>query len=79
MGNWRYPKYTLDGLRVYLGAYPSKGGETGLTTMFIVPTGVKDTSQGSMFSIKAGSGDIPGGDGLNFGQEGDPPGANYPQ
>ena len=71
--------YTMDGLRVYLGAYPNSKGETGLTTMFFIPTGKKNTSQGSIFPIQPGSGDIPGGNGLNLGQQGDPPGANYPQ
>jgi len=71
--------YNMDGLRVYLGSYPSKNGETGLTTMFFVPTGSKNTSQGSMFPIQLGSGDIPGGDGLNGGGNGEPPSANYPQ
>ena len=71
--------YTMDGLRVYLGAYPSKDGETGLTTMFFIPTGKKNTSQGSIFPIQIGSSDIPGGDGLNLGHGGHPPGANYPQ
>lgn len=72
--------YTMDGLRVYLGAYPNAKGETGLTTMFIIPTGTKNTSQGSVFPIfQGGSGDIKGANGLNFGQSGYPPGANYPQ
>lgn len=71
--------YNMDGLRVYLGSYPDAKGETGLTTMFIVPTGTKNTSQGSMLPVQLGSGDIPGGDGLNIAQGGNPPGANYPQ
>ncbi len=72
--------YTLDGLRVYLGAYPDAKGETGLTTMFFIPTGSKNISQGSMISIpQGGGGDIPGGSGLNKGHVGDPPGSNYPQ
>jgi hypothetical protein len=72
--------YTMDGLRVYLGSYPSKDGEAGLTTMFIVPTGTVNTSQGSMLPMpQGGSGDIKGADGLNFGNQGNPPGANYPQ
>lgn len=72
--------YTLDGLRLYLGAHPDADGETGLTTIFFIPTGTKNTSQGSVFpSLQSGSEDIPGGDGLNFGQQGHPPGANYPQ
>lgn len=71
--------YTMDGLRVYLGSYPDAKGETGLTTLFFVPTGSIIKSQGSMFPIQIGGGDIPGGDGLNMGESGLPPGANYPQ
>lgn len=72
--------YTMDGLRLYLGAYPDADGETGLTTMFFIPTGTKNTSQGNFLSIlQNGSGDIPGGNGLNLGTQGHPPGANYPQ
>lgn len=72
--------YTMDGLRVYLGAYPDTKGQTGLTTMFIIPTGVKNTSQGSFFTYPQGGGiDIPGGNGLNHGGSGQPPSANYPQ
>lgn len=71
--------YTMNGLRVYLGAYPSAKGETGLTTMFFIPTGSKNTSQGNTFPIYQDAGkDIPGSKGLNIGQQGDPPDANYP-
>jgi len=77
--------YTMDGIRIYLGAYPeSKEGE-GYTTLFMVPTGTMNTSnksEGNMlgFSFKKGnSGDIPGGGGLNMGGGGNPPSANYPQ
>ncbi|WP_339756371.1 hypothetical protein [uncultured Winogradskyella sp.] len=71
--------YIMDGLRVYLGAYPDAKGETGLTTMFFIPTGYNNTSEGSMMPLRGGSGDISGGDGLNMGESGKPPGANYPQ
>ncbi|NNE33189.1 MAG: hypothetical protein HKN40_12555 [Winogradskyella sp.] len=71
--------YTMDGLRVYLGSYPDEGGKTGLTTMFFIPTGKKNTSKGSIFSVQSKSGDIPGGSGLNLGQNGHPPEVNYPQ
>jgi hypothetical protein len=71
--------YVLDGLRLYLGAYPDVNGETGLTTMFFIPTGYKNTSKGSTFSLQPRGGDIPGGDGLNYGESGQPPKANYPQ
>ncbi|RLJ68723.1 hypothetical protein CLV86_0112 [Lacinutrix venerupis] len=74
--------YTMDGLRVYLGAYKTENGVVGYTTMFMVPT----SSEIEQDSIKGGSarragngGDIPGGDPLNMGQNGTPPGGNYPQ
>ena len=72
--------YTMDGLRVYLGSHLDSVGQTGLTTMFFIPTGYKNTSQGSIFAFPQGGGmDIPGGDGLNHGGNGVPPSANYPQ
>ena len=78
--------YTMDGVRLYLGAYPDSDGEVGYTTMFFIPTGYlsKNNAEGSMSSfnfssLKAGSSDIPGGNGLNGGDSGDPPSANYPQ
>lgn len=72
--------YTMDGLRMYLGAHPNIKGETGLTTIFIVPTGTENTSQGNMFPmLQGGSGDIQGADGLNMGKNGSPPSHNYPQ
>lgn len=72
--------YTLDGLRVYLGSYPEAKGETGLTTMFFIPTGSKSVSQGNFGPFLQGGGtDIPGGFGLNMGESGKPPSANYPQ
>lgn len=71
--------YSLDGLRVYLGSYPDKDGETGLTTMFIIPTGKKNTAKGGLFSMQIHGGDIDGADGLNMGKDGNPPSSNYPQ
>ncbi|WP_179007607.1 hypothetical protein [Winogradskyella forsetii] len=72
--------YTMDGLRVYLGAYPQVDGQEGLTTMFIVPTGTENKSKGSIFSMfQDGSSDIQGADGLNVGGHGKPPSVNYPQ
>lgn len=74
--------YTMDGIRVYLGAYPTDK-EVGYTTMFFVPTGILNAtnSEGSMlnFSFQGGSGDITGGKGLNAGDPGEPPSSNYPQ
>lgn len=72
--------YTLDGLRLYLGAYPDTEEKRGLTTLFFVPTGHKTTADGSLFSVQGGGGkDLTGSGGLNIGTHGMPPGANYPQ
>ncbi|MCF6295506.1 MAG: hypothetical protein L3J25_07430 [Flavobacteriaceae bacterium] len=73
--------YTMDGVRVYLGAHADVKEEVGYTTMFLVPTGTKSISQGSMLnvSLQGGGGDISGGPGLNGGKDGEPPNANYPQ
>ena len=74
--------YTMDGVRIYLAAYPSdpKLG-AGYTTVFMVPTGNEALSEGNtmFFNLKRVGGDIPGGDGLNSGDPGIPPSANYPQ
>ncbi|OUR91116.1 hypothetical protein A9Q87_11625 [Flavobacteriales bacterium 34_180_T64] len=74
--------YTMNGVRLYLGAHPDNGSTVGYTTMFLVPTGEKNTSEGNMvnMNIQLGkSNDIPGANGLNDGEDGDPPSANYPQ
>lgn len=76
--------YQMDGVRVYLGAYPDTADEIGYTTMFFIPTGTKKLAEGNMnvfnFSTQlGGSSDIPGGDGLNMGDPGVPPDSNYPQ
>ncbi|MBC3759681.1 hypothetical protein H7U19_14805 [Hyunsoonleella sp. SJ7] len=44
---------TLTGLRVYLGVYGSNAGESkkDLTTMFVVPTGEKSTSEASFINF----------------------------
>lgn len=75
-------KYTMDGIRIYLGAHPAEGKVNGYTTMLFVPTGYPNGAEGNMFNFaiqKGGGNDIPGGNGLDMGGEGDPPGANYPQ
>ncbi|QRM90708.1 hypothetical protein FG167_16175 [Lacinutrix sp. WUR7] len=72
--------YDMNGIRVYLGAYPSDEKEVGYTTMFMVPTGNPSLSEGKVISVTTkNNGDIPGGNGLNEGSEGDPPQMNYPQ
>lgn len=37
--------YTMDGVRVYLGAYPDVKDQVGYTTMFFIPTGYQITSE----------------------------------
>ncbi|MCK7591169.1 hypothetical protein M0G43_11335 [Subsaxibacter sp. CAU 1640] len=75
--------YKMNGVRIYLGAYPDTANEVGYTTMFFIPTGNEVTAESNMFNFKmtqtGGSSDIPGGKGLNAGIPGDPPSANYPQ
>lgn len=73
--------YTMDGVRLYLGAHPDAKGVPGYTTLLFVPTGNKRMSEGNMlyFNYQGGSPDIPGGSGLDRGSQGIPPGANYPQ
>ena len=69
--------YKMSGLRVYLGVYGKNAGQAkkDLTTMFMVPTGNKKTSQASFMSIQSGRGDLPI-DPLNDGSGGD---GEYPQ
>ena len=71
--------YDMNGIRVYLGAHVNSGTEVGYSTVFMVPTGNLSLSEGKVLSAPPGNGDIPGGNGLNGGEEGDPPPANYPQ
>lgn len=77
--------YEMDGVRVYLGVYPSNAldGKADYTTMFMVPTGKKLHAETNfnllnLLSFAPGS-DIPGADGFNESTPGNPPGANYPQ
>ena len=74
-------KYTMNGIRLYLGAHPADAQGAGYTTLFMVPTGYENTSEGSMFNFtfQPQNHDIPGADGLDKGTEGMPPGINYPQ
>ena len=67
--------YEMNGVRVYLGAYPEAKEGPGYTTMFMVPTA--DIPQGKDGS--GGNSDVPGADGLNGGEDGHPPMSNYPQ
>lgn len=73
--------YNMDGVRIYLGAYPDTDEGVGYTTMFFVPTGKPNKAEAALFnfSLFDPGRDIPGGPGLNHGNQGYPPGANYPQ
>ena len=77
--------YEMNGIRIYLGAKnPESGQKVGYTTMFIVSTGNKKNSKGSMFNMSSSlfqpsPPDIPGGSGLDDGGNGNPPNGNYPQ
>ena len=67
--------YEMNGIRIYNGAYPTTKEDVGYSTSFIVPTtiGVNGNER------SGGNKDIPGVDGLNDGDPGFPPEANYPQ
>lgn len=73
--------YKMDGIRIYLGAYPEEKGVPGYTTMFFAPTGTSVDSETSMspksVQIRP-SGDIPGVGCFNKGTLGDPPSSVYP-
>lgn len=77
----------VDGFRVYIGVFPAKGeGEKNNTlTTFITPTGTMgDTQQkGNMLNLSlpfyAVSPDITSVNPLEYGSDGNPPSANYPQ
>lgn len=75
--------YTMNGVRIYLGVYGGKApnGKADYSTMFLIPTGRKSVSQGSMINLalQGGDKDIPEGDALNDGTGGVPPGSDYPQ
>lgn len=74
---------TVDGLRVYFGAYSKndkKEDKKALSTVFLVPTQAKVGSlQNDGAAAVASSSDIEGIDGMNSGGLGFPPSAEYPQ
>ena len=74
---------SMNGIRIYLGAYPKKGEvseKANLTTVFLVPTYDNSISKGSMIPvpISLSSANVPGGSPLNEGALGEPPGSAYP-
>ncbi len=73
--------YSMNGIRIYLGVYEGNApnGKADYATLFWVPTGKKSKSEGSMlnFTLQGGDDDIPGGDPLNQGGTGIPPGSDY--
>lgn len=69
--------YTLDGIRIYLGTYPSDSSNTG-TTLFMAPTGNKLSAPEKTLSTKTtASDDIPGASAFNKGHAGNPPTKSY--
>lgn len=71
--------YTLDSIRIYLGAYSPKDGVPGYTTMFIAPVMPEGLSKGSMNLFNTNSllkRQIPPPP-LNAGDPGDPPSKGY--
>ncbi|WP_460219114.1 hypothetical protein [Psychroserpens sp. MEBiC05023] len=72
--------YTMNGVRLYPGAHPALKERPGYSTFLFVPTGYENTSQGGMMkSMQPSNNDIPGANGFDRGEHGDPPSANYPQ
>lgn len=71
--------YAMNGLRVYLGAYPETKGLVGYTTMFMVPTGVKTQINKDAKFGPSKSNDLTQIGPLNMGSAGNPPNSNYPQ
>lgn len=75
--------YIMNGVRLYPGAHPTVDGVPGYTTFLLVPTGYEKTSEGNMIDsgLQKGGGknDIGGANGMNQGENGIPPGINYPQ
>ena len=75
--------YEMNGIRVYLGVYPGNApnGKADYTTMFMVPTGKKSHAEANFnflnYSMLAEGGDIPGADGFNEGEPGQPPSSGY--
>ncbi len=73
--------YQVDGLRVYMGAYPksySRPEVAGFTTLFIVPTGTPSTQESSLNLFanfqESTDLDVPP---LNMGHSRTPPSAGY--
>lgn len=67
--------YEMNGIRVYCGAHSE---DNCYSTAFIVPTAAGSLGKDGDGEDDGGS-DIPGGDGLNKGPAGNPPGIGYPQ
>ncbi len=71
--------YQVDGIRLYLGAYPEKttyGASSGKTTIFLTPTGWADDVD--LAARGEQSPDISEIQPMNFGGVGNPPTLEYP-
>lgn len=78
--------YDLTGYRIYFGVFPKDkkyDRKSDELTVFISPTGkVKSKQEGNLFStslFQGIDGDIPGIDLKEYGEDGEPPTATYPQ
>ena len=74
----------MTGVRIYFGAYckNESNGKAGQATIFFTPTGTKinNAKAGYLnFFAMQDDDENTGGDGLNHGGNGEPPGAEYPQ
>ncbi len=70
--------YKKLGIRIYNGVYPKnkKFADPGISTVFLVPTGIKRTSKASFLPISTlvnGGANISEIPAYNYGQAGDPP------
>ena len=76
-------KITVNGIRVYFGAYPKDDAvkkKDNMSTVFMVPTQPFASSlQKNGGDEDEGGDDIEGMGGLNMGTQGDPPDSEYPQ
>ncbi|MEH6407585.1 MAG: hypothetical protein V7767_09905 [Leeuwenhoekiella sp.] len=76
--------YTLNGIRIYQGAYPQNykiKEDAGYSTVFLVPTGENiNVQEGNfLFFPPSNPQDIAGVSPLNVGHKGNPPSASYSQ
>jgi hypothetical protein len=76
-------KINLDGFRIYMGLFPNDPkfeDKQNFLTVFITPTGSSATQEGAFFTnMQEGGSDITTIGSLEYGGNGNPPSASYPQ